>query len=128
MAVALPNTPFAGLCPHALAHPVDIKAIDARIGRRAPLSLSNLTRAVYVPWHHNPTTHLPLYNCSTEYHSVIRGAQVGGSEYKTRLCLMKKPTGRPGQGDVGFLVDFNPPGGWIAVSERKLGMGEEAML
>ncbi|KAG9254459.1 uncharacterized protein F5Z01DRAFT_687213 [Emericellopsis atlantica] len=128
MAIPLGITAFCTIHPYALEHPVDIKAIDACIGRRAPSALAHLTRAVYVPWHRDTTTHLPLYNISSEYHRTIRDAQVGGSEFKTRLCLMRKPTGRPGQGDVGFLVDMDTQGSWVAVSERKLGMGEEAVL
>lgn len=129
MAIPLGITAFCRIHPCGLERPVDIKAIDARIGRRAPSALAHLTRAVYVPWHRDATTHLPLYDISSEYRDTIRDAQVGGSEFKTKLCLMRKPTGRPGQGDdVGFLVDMDAQGSWVAVRERKLGMGEEALL
>lgn len=88
----------------------------------------HLSRAIYIPYHNSNSTHLPLYNVSRAYESSIGDAPVGGSEFKTRLCLMRKPSHNTVDADVRFLVNVEHCSGRATVEERRLGDGAETSM
>lgn len=125
MAVPLGITTFPtyGNCPPFgtyMPRPAS-ELTDQRIGRNVVPRPSHLSRVLYVPWHKADTLHLPLYDVSEAYEQAVGDAPIGGSDFKTRICLMKKPGGTTIDADVRFLVDFELEGRSIQVGERCLG-------
>ena len=95
--------------------------IDRLIGRSLSPTPRELSRAVYIPWHNRNSSHIPLYDVSSQYHESVGDAAIGGSEFKTKLCLMRKPTANSIDVDVRYLVWFNREMGFATVEERCLG-------
>lgn len=98
------------------------------VERKLAPTPAHLSRAIYVPYHGGNTSHLPLYDISKAYERSIGDALVGGAEFKTRLCLMAKPTHNSVNTDVRFWVDVEPGTGRAVVEERRLGVGEQVNM
>ena len=98
------------------------------VERKLAPTPAHLSRAIYVPHHGGSTSHLPLYDISKAYERSIGDAPVGGAEFKTRLCLMVKPTHNSVNADVRFWVDVEQGTGRAVVEERRLGVGEQVNM
>ncbi|KAF6806993.1 hypothetical protein CMUS01_14231 [Colletotrichum musicola] len=96
-------------------------SIDNRLGRKLEPTPEHLSRVVFVPTHTDATTHLPLYEISESYRDAVKAEPVGGSNYKLKLALMRKPTGDGTHGEVRYLVDFRDG---AATVERRVPGGE----
>ena len=80
------------------------------------------------PWHNGNSTHLPLYNVTDAYREAVGDAPIGGFDYKTQLCLMRKPVANESGLDVGFLVNVGIDGRSVNAEQRCLGGGHEASM
>ena len=134
MAIPLGITSFPSYgkhIPYSTCSAQDTKPtalVDQLLGRQLRPTPRHLSRAVYIPDHGNNTTHLPLYNVTEGYEAAIGDTPIGGCEFKTRLCLMRKPTRNTVDVDVGFLVNVHVQGSFVTVQERCLGVGQEAYM
>ncbi|KAF4122296.1 hypothetical protein GMORB2_7288 [Geosmithia morbida] len=86
---------------------------------------AHLDRVLYVPYHSHTTAHLPLYDITDEYRATVGDSPVGGSEFKLRLCVMRKPAWNTFDARVAFHVDVEADGSLLAVEERCLGIGHK---
>lgn len=112
-----------------LADLLEASSIDTRLGRKLEPTPSHLSRVVYIPMHSDETTHLPLYEFSRPYQDAVKDEPVGGSNYKLKLALMRKPKGDGTHGEVRYLVDFTSgaEGGAATVERRVPGADGEAV-
>lgn len=115
-----------GTCGDLERKPPDV--VNKLMGRKLTPTPEHLTRAIYVPYHRHNTTHLPFYNVTKAYKASVGNAPVGGCEFKTRLCLMRKPTRNTVDVDVRFLINVNDEDNCVTVQERCLGAGHEANM
>lgn len=130
--IGVTKIPVYGNCLPVHAYvPSDKQATileQERITRNLHPTPEHLSRAIYFPYHNSKTSHLPLYNVSEAYLQAIGDAPVGGSEFQTRLCLMRKPTANTPDVDVAFLINVAHANGRATVEERRMGDSPEVGL
>ncbi|GIK00851.1 hypothetical protein Aspvir_004880 [Aspergillus viridinutans] len=83
------------------------RSVAASLGRQLSTTPEHLSRVLYIPRHDGTTSHLPLYDVSSQYVEAIGDAPMGSSKYTISLGMMKRP-----QGDgtdhvpVAYIVNF----------------------
>ncbi|VUC26738.1 unnamed protein product [Clonostachys rosea] len=121
-----------------MAFPIQINPIPSCSMRAAPAYSSSdtsshfdtsesatqsggLSKALYIPYHTNKTTHLPLYDITNQYTTAVGGLPIGSPRYKAQIRLMRKPSGNSLEGDVKYLVDFHSLERTATITERTIG-------
>ena len=102
--------------------------IDELLNREYYATPQHLRRALYLPHHSDKTVHLPVYNVTSTYRTALEDTSLGSTEYKTRLCMMQKPTWSSVQAELDYLVNINALSGCATIDERCLGAGQEVEM
>ncbi|GFF53230.1 transcription factor kayak [Aspergillus udagawae] len=83
------------------------RSVAASLGRQLSTTPEHLSRVLYIPRHDGTTSHLPLYDVSSQYFEAIGDAPIGSSKYAVCLGMMKRPRGDgTDHVPVAYIVNF----------------------
>ncbi|CAI6097749.1 unnamed protein product [Clonostachys chloroleuca] len=121
MAVPVQSIPIASCSMRAAPAPSWSDTSSRSDTSESATQNEGLSKALYIPYHTNKTTHLPLYDITDQYSASVGDLPIGSPRYKAQIRLMKKPSGNSLEGNVRYLIDFHCLERNATITERTIG-------
>lgn len=96
-------------------------AIECIIQQDTPAILSRLTRVLFLPFHNQATTHLPVYDYQTQYKEAVKVTGFGSIDFKIALMFMRRPRGDGMNESVEWHLNTKSDDSGAILTRRSLG-------